>query len=134
MKKYKYTINGNKYEVTINGINDNVASVEVNGDTYQVELEKEEEPAKPAPMPVILPASRKTAVTGKTIVKAPLPGVIREVKVSVGDKVSDSQTVVILEAMKMANNIDTEVAGTVTEICVQPGQPVMEGEPLVVIE
>lgn len=134
MKQYKYIINGNQYEVTIGDVVENIATVEVNGETYKVEMEKEEEPAKPVPMPVIQPAAKKADVSTKTIVKAPLPGVIREVKVNVGDKVKDSQTVVILEAMKMANNIDTEAAGTVVEVCVQPGQPVMEGDSLVIIE
>lgn len=135
MKQYKYTINGNKYEVTIGDINDNIVSVEVNGETYTVETEKTEEPVKAPVQPVVQPvAAKKAPTSNKTIVKAPLPGVIREVKVAVGEKVSDSQTVVILEAMKMANNIDTEAAGTVVEICVQPGQSVMEGDALVVIE
>lgn len=135
MKLYKYTINGNKYEVTIGDINDNIVSVEVNGETFTVETEKTEEPVKAPVQPVVQPAAvKKGPTSNKTIVKAPLPGVIREVKVAVGEKVSDSQTVVILEAMKMANNIDTEAAGTVVEICVQPGQSVMEGDALVVIE
>ena len=124
MKQYKYTINGNKYEVTIGDINDNIVSVEVNGETFTVETEKTEEPVKAPVQPVVQSVAVKKAPTSnKTIVKAPLPGVIRE-----------SQTVVILEAMKMANNIDTEAAGTVVEICVQPGQSVMEGDALVVIE
>ena len=135
MKQYKYTINGNKYEVTIGDINDNIVSVEVNGETFTVETEKTEEPVKAPVQPVVQSVAVKKAPTSnKTIVKAPLPGVIREVKVAVGEKVSDSQTVVILEAMKMANNIDTEAAGTVVEICVQPGQSVMEDDALVDIE
>lgn len=135
MKQYKYTINGNKYEVTIGNINDNIVSVEVNGESYTVEMEKTEEIVKAPTKPVVQTVEvKKPASSNRTVVKAPLPGVIREVKVSVGENVSDSQTVVILEAMKMANNIDTETAGTVVEVCVQPGQPVMEGDALVVIE
>lgn len=135
MKQYKYTINGNKYEVTIGEINDNIVSVEVNGENYSVEMEKEEVAQQPAPVAAVAqPKSNKPASTGKTSIKAPLPGVIREIKVAVGDTVKDGQTVLILEAMKMANNIDTEVSGTVVNVCVQAGETVMEGDDLVIIE
>ena len=67
-------------------------------------------------------------------VKAPLPGVITEIKVNVGDTVSAGDTVVVLEAMKMANNIEAEKSGKVTAICVKQGESVMEDSPLVVIE
>lgn len=135
MKQYKYTINGNKYEVTIGEIIDNIVSVEVNGENYSVEMEKEEVAPQPAPVAVavVQPKSNKPAATGKTSIKAPLPGVIREVKVAIGDSVNDGQTVLILEAMKMANNIDTEVSGTVIDICVQAGETVMEGDDLIII-
>ena len=137
MKQYKYTINGNKYEVSIGEINDNIVSVEVNGESYSVEMEKEE--AAPTPTPVasaaaVQPVSKKTVASGRTAVKAPLPGVIRELKVAVGYSVKDGQTVLILEAMKMANNIDAETSGTIVDICVQPGETVMEGDELVIIE
>ena len=66
--------------------------------------------------------------------KAPLPGVIVEIKVAVGDEVKAGDTVVVLEAMKMANNLDTEKAGKVTAILVSEGESVMEDTPLVVIE
>lgn len=142
MKKYNYTINGNKYEVAIGDIIDNIASVNVNGEDYKVEIEPEAEQGKPKP--VVRPASvqEETAATtesGKTVnhqnaVKAPLPGVITEIKVAVGDEVKAGDAVVVLEAMKMANNLEAEKSGKVSAICVQPGQSVMEGDPLVVIE
>ncbi len=143
MKKYKYTINGNVYEVTIGDISDNVADVNVNGEDYKVEMEPEKKPEKPKP--VVRPAAGAAAPAasnaqagggnagGKTV-KAPLPGVITEVKVAVGDEVNVGDTCIVLEAMKMANNLETEYAGKVKEICVQPGQSVMEDDVLVVIE
>lgn len=134
MKQYKYTINGNKYEVTIGEVVDNIVSLEVNGELFKVEMEKEEQaPQQPIVQTIVKPTAPKAISTTVTI-KAPLPGVIREVKVNVGDSITDSQTVVILEAMKMANNIDSESKGIVKEVCVQPGQTVMEGDPLVIIE
>lgn len=55
-------------------------------------------------------------------------------KVAVGDEVQPGDVVVVLEAMKMANNLEAEKGGKVTAILVQPGQSVMEEDPLVVIE
>ena len=144
MKEYKYTINGNKYEVAINGIEDYVATVVVNGEEFKVEMEKEAEPVKkkvvvkPAAaqqQPAVeAPAGGSARVNTNNAVKAPLPGVITEIKVAVGDEVQAGDTVVVLEAMKMANNLDTEKAGKVTAILVQEGESVMEDTPLVVIE
>ena len=143
MKEYKYTINGNKYEISIEGIEDNIAKVLVNVEEYKVEMEKEPEPEKkkvvvkpvtPQPAHATSSASASPKANANNAVKAPLPGVIVEVKVAVGDKVKIGDTVVVLEAMKMANNLDTEKAGTVTAVLVQPGASVMEDTPLVVIE
>lgn len=141
MKEYKYTINGNKYEVTIGDITENIATVTVNGEDYKVEMEPETKPEKPKVVvrPQAAPAEASsdqdnTSTNINNAVKAPLPGVIVEVKVAVGDEVKAGDTVVILEAMKMANNLDAEKGGKVTKICVTPGQSVMEGDPLVVIE
>lgn len=145
MKEYKYTINGTKYEVRIGDILDNVATVTVNGDEYKVEMEPEQKPEKPkvvvrpvAAQPAATsgstPAKSGGNVNAQNAVKAPLPGVITEIRVTVGDVVKVGDTVVVLEAMKMANNLDAEKAGKVTAVCVQPGQSVMEGDALVVIE
>ena len=142
MKEYKYTIGGKKYEMTIGDIIDNIASVTVNGEDYKVEMEPEKEPEKPKVVrPVAQPASAPAATSSNNqpanannAVKAPLPGTIIEVKVNVGDEVKAGDTVVVLEAMKMANNLEAENSGKVTQICVQAGQSVMEGDALVVIE
>lgn len=66
--------------------------------------------------------------------KAPLPGVITDIKVQVGDSVTAGDTVLVLEAMKMANNLEAEKSGKVTAILVKVGENVMEDTPLVVIE
>ncbi len=144
MKEYKYTINGNKYDVEIKDIVDCVATVTVNGETYSVEMEKEPEPVKKKvvvkpvaqPQPAAAPASSASAakVNANNALKAPLPGVVRDINVAVGDEVKPGDVVVVLEAMKMANNLEAEKAGKVTAILVQPGESVMEDTPLVVIE
>lgn len=143
MKEYKYTINGNKYEVAINSINDNIANVVVNGEEYEVQMEKEPEPVKkkvvvrPVAQPEAETASAPTStnkVDLNNALKSPLPGVITEIKVKVGDEVKAGDTVVVLEAMKMANNLDAEKSGKVTAVLVKEGESVMEDTPLVVIE
>lgn len=142
MKDYKYIINGNEYKVTVGEIEGNIANVEVNGTAYKVEMpEKVEAPkpvvrpaARPAAAPAAAPAARPAAGGGKAAVKSPLPGVILDVKVNVGDTVKRGQTVLILEAMKMENNINADKDGKVTAINVKQGDSVLEGTDLVVIE
>lgn len=77
-------------------------------------------------------SKQATPAAGKPVV-APLPGTINEIKVKVGDKVNAGNTVVVLEAMKMQNNIDAETSGTIASINVNKGDAVMEGDTLVTI-
>ena len=140
-KEYKYTINGNKYEVAIGEIIENEVTVTVNGEEYKVEMEPEPvEEKKVVVRPVAQPSAASEPAEGgarvntNNAVKAPLPGVITSVNVSVSDEVKVGDTLLVLEAMKMANNIEAEKDGKVTAICVQPGQSVMEDDALVVIE
>jgi biotin carboxyl carrier protein len=144
MKEYKYKINGNVYNVTIGDIEDNVAHVEVNGTSYNVEMEKAPKQAA-APKPGVRPvaaaapaapaaAAPRPAAGGKGGVKSPLPGVILDVKVKVGDAVKRGQTVIILEAMKMENQINADKDGIVKDIPVSKGESVLEGTDLIIIE
>lgn len=143
MKEYKYTINGTEYKVEIGDIVDNIANVTVNGEAYKVEMEPEAEPEKKKVVVRPADASQSTpaeaAAPGGPVnlanaVKAPLPGVVTEIKVNVGDTINAGDTVVVLEAMKMANNLDAEKSGKVTAVLVKVGDSVMEDTPLVVIE
>ncbi|MBR3940669.1 MAG: acetyl-CoA carboxylase biotin carboxyl carrier protein subunit [Bacteroidaceae bacterium] len=133
MKEYKYTIDGNKYEVAINEVNDTTAKVTVNGTDYTVEWEK---PVEEKPVVKVQPVAAKPAaapVSGNAI-KTPLPGVIIDVKVAVGDVVKKGQTVDVLEAMKMENNINADRDGKVVAIQVAKGDTVADGAALVVLE
>lgn len=144
MKEYKYKINGEEYNVTINEVTDTAAHVEVNGVAYNVEWEKPATPkpvvvakpaapaAKPAAAPVAAPAAAPSA--GGYAIKTPLPGVIIDVKVNVGDTVVKGQTVAILEAMKMENNINTDRDGKVASIAVAKGDTVADGAVLITLE
>lgn len=146
--KYQYTVQGVDYDVEIEDVEGNVAKVTVNGIPFEVETKQPIKaapkakvkveapkpvaaaPAQPAPQPAAQPAA---AAGAGTKVTAPLPGTITEVCVTVGQQVKEGQTVVILEAMKMQNNIEAEADGTITEIHVSKGDTVMEGNPLVTI-
>lgn len=145
MKEYKYTIEGNKYQVTINEVKEATAKVTVNGTEYNIEWEKpvEEKPvvkvqpvaAKPAPAAApAAPAAAPAAPTNGYAIKTPLPGVIIDVKVNVGDTVKKGTTVVTLEAMKMENNINADRDGKVVAIQVAKGDTVADGAVLVVLE
>jgi glutaconyl-CoA/methylmalonyl-CoA decarboxylase subunit gamma len=146
MKNYKFKINGNKYQVDIIDVEDNIAKIEVNGTPYEVELEIEKyvQPktviklaTPPAPKPGATSASVSKSVTPPTLgslVKAPLPGIILDIFVKVGDHVKPGNHILLLEAMKMENNIDADKEGIVKEIRVQRSNSVMEGDILVVIE
>lgn len=134
MKEYKYNINGNDYNVTVEGIENNVATVVVNGITYSVKMPEEKKPAVHHPV-VVKPAGVPAPVTPKKYsVKAPLPGVILDVTVQIGDEIKRGDTVAILDAMKMENNISSDRAGKVAQICVTPGESVMEGTDLIIFE
>ena len=146
MKEYKIKINGNNYNVTIDEVEDNVAKVEVNGTPYNVEFEKPISKPKtisvvnrpaaapaagPAPASKPAPAAAPAAAGGSTV-NSPLPGVVLEIKVKDGDKVTKGQVIMVLEAMKMENAIEAPCDGTVT-IKAQKGDSVLEGATLAVI-
>ena len=129
MKEYKYKINGNLYKVTVGNIEDNIADVEVNGTVKPVVRQ-----AATTPAPQTTQVNKPAAAPSKSGVKSPLPGVILEIKVNVGDAVKKGQTVVILEAMKMENSINADKDGKITAINVKQGDSVLEGTDLVIIE
>ena len=142
MKSFKYTINGNTYKVHINSVVDDVAEVEVNGTPYNVKMEK---PAKKQMVTLKRPAQAPTNASGEPVitrqaapsvagaVKSPLPGVILSVDCKVGDTVKRGQKILVLEAMKMENNINDDRDGKIVEIKVNKGDSVLEGADLVVI-
>ncbi|MFC2084856.1 acetyl-CoA carboxylase biotin carboxyl carrier protein [Bacteroidota bacterium] len=143
MKKFKFTIRGNIYDVDILNIEDNVADIEVNGTTYQVEIHKEVKTPKTPKLvrPHIIPSSesdkvkthKPTEKKGSGIIKAPLPGTVLQLKVERGQKVKEGDTILIMEAMKMENNIRTDKEGIISSIRVKEGDSVLEGDVLIEI-
>lgn len=148
MNKYQYKVQGVDYDVEIVDVEGNIAKVSVNGIPFEVELKepimashmpkrptvKPAAPAAAAPVAAAPKAEKPAAAAGTgTKIKAPLPGTITEMKVKVGDTVKNGDTVVVLEAMKMQNNIEAECDGTVTSVLVNSGDTVMEGDTLITI-
>ncbi|MFY9153939.1 MAG: biotin/lipoyl-containing protein [Prolixibacteraceae bacterium] len=145
MKKFKFTINGNQYETDILNIEDNIAEIEVNGTLYKVEVEKaiksQKTPTLVRPKafpstdshPSVAKTSSPSAPKGAGSIKSPLPGVILDVYVREGDTVKMGQKLLMLEAMKMENNIEADKAGKVVSILKQKGDSVMEGDVLIII-
>lgn len=150
MKEYQLKINGNDYNVVIKEVEDNTADIEVNGTPYRVEYEKPitkqakkviksvtpvARPAAAAPTaaPAAQPAAAPAASGAGATVTSPLPGIILDIAVKEGDVVKKGQKIVVLEAMKMENVIESTADGTVTSIKVNKGDSVLEGAPLVII-
>lgn len=141
MKKFKLNIRGNKYDVEILNLEDDIAEVEVNGSVYQVEIEKQIKVTKTPKLmrPQIIHSggsdtiktSKPSEKKGVGNVKAPLPGTILEIKVSVGDAVKVGDVLLIMEAMKMENNIKSDKSGTIKDLKINVGDSVLEGDVLV---
>lgn len=137
MATYNYTINGKEYVVNIIAIQGTQATVNVNGVDYTVQLPSAAPaavatpaaaPAAAAPAPAAAPAAG-----GSGAIVAPLPGTVLSINVKVGDTVNASDTILILEAMKMENAIPAPRAGKVVAINVKQGDSVLEGDTLVTL-
>ena len=157
MNKYQYKVKGVDYEVEIAEVEGNIAKVNVNGIPFEVELQKpinaakhptmtapkvqapQSAAAKPAAAAEAAPAAQAEAPAAAPAagagqaVKAPLPGTITDIRVQVGQQVSAGDIVLVLEAMKMQNNIEAETSGKITAIMVKQGDSVMEGTVLLTI-
>ena len=146
--KYQLAISDKKFEVEVNAITQGIASVTVNGNAYEVSIENLDavspgasappapaQRAAPAPPPVrpkpvapAAPPAPPAAAAGAGTVTAPIPGRMMSIMVQVGDQVKAGQTLATMEAMKMENNIISNVNGTVQEIRVQKDSEVATGD------
>ncbi|MGD9972353.1 MAG: biotin/lipoyl-containing protein [Desulfatirhabdiaceae bacterium] len=156
--KYQLEINQKNFDVTIQSVSGNMAHVLVNGQSYDVRIGKstgapaapgataapavtaapsvvaDTGPAVSTPAPTPAPKPRPPAgpVEGEPIL-APIPGLILDVKVKVGDTVDAGQTVAIMEAMKMENSLVSHVSGTVQDVRVQKGSEVSTGDVIMIV-
>lgn len=149
MAKYQYKVQGVDYDVEITDVTGTLAKVNVNGIDFDVELKQPISVGKQTRKPLVEPKPAAAPVVGEapkaeptpapvqagsgTKVLSPLPGTVTDIPVKVGDAVAVGDTVIVLEAMKMQNNIEAENAGTITSILVSKGDTVMEGAVLVTI-
>ena len=121
MSEYRITLNGKSYEIEVEAIKD--------GDkpAPSASAAKEVKPAPSAP-------SVRSVNAGNGGVNAPMPGTILKVNKAVGDKVEAGEAVIVLEAMKMENDINSPKAGTIKSISVNQGDTVAAGQFLFEVE
>ncbi len=155
MEKYSFRINGKDFEVEVGSVTAGEAVVSVNGEEYRVETNgTEATPAgefQAAEGSAAGSVSAKGTTTGESAaacdakaspvsssktsgeaeVTSPLPGVIVEIQVSVGQSIKAGECVAVLEAMKMENEIEATASGTVTAVCAAKGDSVPEGAVIV---
>ena len=139
MKEFKFKINGKDYEAQVAEQDNGVLAVTLNGNTYAVEVPAlahhaakpvvhAAAPAAAAPAAASKPAAAPAAAGSVT---APLPGTIKQVLVSDGQKVKKGDTIITMEAMKMENAITAEADGTVLKVRTSVGASVNQGDVLV---
>jgi biotin carboxyl carrier protein len=148
MKKFDFNINGNDFHVYIKSLEGNIAEIEVNGTPYTVTLNQEvkvsktpilvrkEVPTTPSNMNVAekfnpVPSNQKPS---STVIKSPLPGNILRINVKEGDTFKEGDVLLVMESMKMENNILAERNGKIVKVCVSIGKVVLQDEVLFEIE
>ncbi|RUA09548.1 MAG: acetyl-CoA carboxylase biotin carboxyl carrier protein subunit [Flavobacteriia bacterium] len=139
MKDFKFKIHDNNYKVRVLSHEGNMIDIEVNGTSYTVKMKEEIRQTKtptlvrsaskrPAEPLKVNPASQKTKIF------SPLPGSIMSISIKVGDQINEGDSLLVLEAMKMENNIIAEKGGVVTAIHVSAGQQVLQNDLLIELE
>jgi biotin carboxyl carrier protein len=139
MKSYKFKVNDNGYTVNIKSHEDNIINLEVNGTSYEVKMKQD---IKKTKTPTLVRAASKRPAeplkvnpkSQKTKIVAPIPGVVLSIDVKVGDTLKVGDRMLVLEAMKMENNIVCEKAGTITAINIVIGQQVLHDELMIELE
>ncbi len=123
MKRFNVTVNGKTYDVAVEELDANAAAPVVTAPVAA---------STPAPAPAPAAAPAPTVGTGEKVT-APMPGTILDVKVSNGANVSKGDVIMVLEAMKMENDIVAPCDGTVTSIVVKKGDTVQSGDTLATV-
>ena len=134
MKNFKFRIHENNYIVKIISHEEDIIELEVNGTSYSVKM-KEGMVTTPKTPTMVLAKSRKPIEpfkvnpgSAKTKIVAPIPGIILSIDVKVGNTIKVGDRLLVLEAMKMENNITSEQSGVVSAVTVKVGQQVLQSE------
>jgi biotin carboxyl carrier protein len=144
-RTYRFRMQDTPFEVKVLRHDEDGARLLVNGTEITVEMEREEVAVSKTPRlertRVIPETVEKAALTAKPgseigvgLVKSPLPGIVLRLSVRVGDKVQAGQSIMVMEAMKMENEIRCALSGTLQEMRVKEGDAVLEGAVLAVIQ
>jgi biotin carboxyl carrier protein len=140
VKEMELTIDGKTYKVKVNDISGDLARVTVNGRELEVHLKQSQtvKPASPAPARSPAPSPAQVAkpspaprAAGGNSLAALMPGVVVRIAVGEGQEVAAGEVLLVLEAMKMENEIRSDRSGTISKVHVAVGQQVQTGEPLV---
>lgn len=123
MKRFNVTVNGKSYDVAVEEITDGSAPV------ITAPVSAPSAPVKPAPAP----SATATKGEGESV-SAPMSGTILDVKANVGDTVSKGQVIMVLEAMKMENDIVSPCDGKITSILVKKGDTVSPSDTLATVQ
>jgi glutaconyl-CoA/methylmalonyl-CoA decarboxylase subunit gamma len=148
MKKFDFNIDGDDYQVHIKSVEGDIAEIEVNGTPYSVKVKQE---IKTSKTPILVrkegqsksadkriienlsPVSSSSKPSAKAI-KSPLPGSIIKVLVNEGDAFKEGDVLMIMESMKMENNILAERSGTIVKVCAPAGSSVLQDADLFLVQ
>lgn len=133
MRKFNITVNGKSYEVDVEEVGGVSMPAPAAKPVAQTAPTAAPKAAAPAPT-AAAPAPKAEVPAGGTKVNAPMPGTILDIKKNVGDSVNAGEVLLILEAMKMENDIMAPVAGKIVSIMVAKGASVNSGDVMIVIE
>lgn len=141
MKKFKFKIKGVTYDVEVKSFENNIAEIDVNGTIYKVDVDIE---VKKTKTPTLLRKEisrkvgegkiQKSDCLGLTVIKAPLPGSIIKILVKEGDTINKGDNLLIMEAMKMENNVLAEKTGVIRNLKIGVGDTVLQNDVLLEIE
>ena len=144
MKKYSFNVNNEDYNVEIVSIENGNAKVNVNGEVFNIRINSDKgtttskatsQHVETTPIETVYePETEKIQKIEGTVtghIKSPLPGIVRGINVKVGDMVKLGDSVLVLDAMKMDNDIHADAEGKVLSISVNSGDSVMEGDILI---
>ncbi len=135
LKNYKVTVNGKTYDVQVEELNAQNSAPQATQATQATVAPAQPTVAAPTPQPqkAETPVAPASSPANGVNVEAPMPGKILKINVANGDTVTEGQQVMVLEAMKMENEIFTTTSGKVAKICVKEGDNVATGDVLMVI-